>query len=346
MGQTCYANATIQAFRHCSKFPWMFGEKRFKHLFQQDPSSTTRERQQALTNTFAEVIELLQRCKKGQSVRPADFWAKFNPVVENTGFEHLAMRIAHDSHEFYLCLLDSIHESLSQEVEMKILRAPPATEQETHCIQALETWKQEFQKKYSPLVDLFYGLAHVVVQCKGCGNKTHRWETFSALKATIKQEGDGPATLQEMLREEFKPEEISGYDCEKCRPVRHDATRTVYLWRLPLYVVVVVKRFTPDGRKIHRPVAALEDNGAKPIEFTEFFSDESPERDGALTYQLRSIVDHHGSSGGGHYTAQCRALDTDAWHVYDDETAHPIPHPMFGGSTYMLWFDRVKAKQA
>lgn len=336
MGLTCYANSVLQCFRHCPKIPWIFRDTQFMNFFQESPSPT-RDAQQKLCTSFADIVQLLGRCKRGQSVRPADFWMKFRDAVDDTGFEHLIQRIPHDSHEFYICLLDLLHEAIAQEVTMKILRTDPRTPEERRCIQALETWRQEFEKKYSPLVDLFYGLYHVTIECKGCGNKTHRWETFTSIKGTVPSEGAEPPTLEEMIREEMKPELIPGYDCEKCRPVKQDATRTVRIWRLPLYLTVVLKRFTPDGRKIHRPMAPLSDG---PVNFQSLFSEESPEYDGDLSYSLFGIVDHHGSAGGGHYTAQCKMIQSNDWYIYDDESAHPIPHPMYGGSTYMLWFER------
>ena len=338
MGATCYANAVIQCFRHCPKIPWMFESSRMKQLFK-DAANASAERllQQGLCESFADIIQLLQSCKRGQSVRPADFWTKFRKGVENTGFEQLAMKMPHDSHEFYLCLLDMVHESMSQQVEMKILRPEAKTDEERRCIQALEAWRSEFEKKYSPIVDLFYGLTHITVECSGCKTKTHRWETFTTLKATM-VDGAGTASLGEMLREEFKPETIPGYDCDKCRPTRHDAVKTTAIWRLPLYLVLVLRRFTMTGGKIGRPVEEIKGT----VNFQEFFSKESPEYEGSLGYTLNAIVDHHGPAGGGHYTAQTRTPETNNWVLYDDENTHPLEKPMFGGSTYMLWFERIK----
>ena len=344
MGNTCYANATLQAFRNCGKIPWIFEKGRFDTLFR--PVETVKEgraKQQALAKTFADVIQLLQQCKRGQSVRPADFWEKFRVAVADTGFDHLAQKIPHDSHEFYLFLLDCLHESMAQDTTMKITRGPPVTELEKHRIAALETWKREFENKYSPLVDLFYGLQHIVVKCETCGNKSHRWEIFSALKATVpsKPQDGKPPSLAAMLQEEFKPETIEDYVCDACAPKRTVATKSTAIWRLPLHTVIVLKRFTPDGRKIQTPMAAL--NPVEPFSFEPFFSAESPERGGETRFALHSIVDHHGVSGGGHYTAQCKAGATDGWIMYDDESCQPLPgaKPIFGSSTYMLWFQRV-----
>ena len=227
---------------------------------------------------------------------------------------------------------------------MQITRPPPATDAERHAIAALETWKREFSKKYSPLVDLFYGLQHIITRCKGCGNESHRWEIFSALKAYVPPalKDRKPPTLAEMIAEEFKPELISEYQCDKCmkedKTRRSDAERTTSLWRLPLHVVVILKRFTPDGRKINTPMAALEGGT---FSFDQFFSAESPERAAETTFNLHSVVDHHGGMNGGHYTAQCLHPQEKKWILYDDEGTMVMPPGLsIGSSTYMLWFTR------
>jgi ubiquitin C-terminal hydrolase len=340
MGMTCYANSVFQAIRHCSKIPWIFEEGRYNTLFHKEASSK-REKQQILTATFANVIQLLQKCNTGQVVRPADFWNKFGPCVQDTIFEQLKMRMCHDAHEFYICLLDIIHEALSQETDMRITRPEPTTGADRRAIKALDTWRIQFTKQYSPLVDLFYGLQHIVVRCKGCGNCSHRWETFTSLKATIPQVTSAPPSLLDMLKEEYKPETINDYDCEKCRPARQEAEQTTYIWRMPHYLTFVVKRFTHTGGRINTPVAALPGQGEEPISFEAFFSEESPEKVGNNKYRLHSIVDHHGSAGGGHYIAQCRSVtDPTKWNIYDDNSVHDIKAPMFGSQTYMLWFER------
>ena len=340
MGLTCYGNATIQCLRNCSRIPWIFADGRYNTLFQKEPAER-RRLQQAVTRAFAGVIQLLEQCKAGQSVRPGEFWRALAPAVADTCFEHLAMKAPHDSHEFFLFLLDTLHEALAQDVEMNILRPPPTTEVERHVIGALEVWKREFSKTYSPLVDMFYGLNHVQIECQTCKATSHRWETFTSIKAAIPKGGLGtePPTLDTMLRLEAEPELIEGYSCDKCAPVRTVAKKTTLLWRLPQVIVVVIKRFTPDGRKIHTRVAPV----PATVDFGSYFSTESPEREGQTTYGLTGIVDHHGGANGGHYTAQCYQ---EGWRLYDDEVVNNLGGPVFGDSTYMLFFERGAEQRA
>jgi ubiquitin C-terminal hydrolase len=345
LGLTCYANAVMQAMRHCKKVPWILEEGRYSSLFKKDAEGL-RNLQQNTVKSFANTVQLLQQCKMRQSVRPADLWRKFHACIEEHSygaFEKFKVKECHDSHEYYICLLDILHESMSQEVEMRIIREPPKTPKDEHCIQALNAWKTHFSKTYSPLVELFYGLYHYVITCKGCGNCSHRWEAFTEMKGIPPDNSREPSDLLDMIRAEFSPTVIGDYDCEKCRAGgRTEATQTVSIWRFPRYLVVHLKRFGNNGRKIHTPLAALPNQGESPISFESFLSAETPERSGSCSYKLVSIVDHHGHSMAGHYTAQCRSTaDETKWHMFDDESCAPIPNPVFGSSTYLMWFERV-----
>lgn len=347
MGLTCYANAVIQCLRHCERIPWLLKEGRYNTLFEKDPKPR-RGLQQELTADLAQVIQMLDTCARGQSVRPAHFWGKLAPAVEGTLYEHLARKAPHDSHEFFLFILETVHTATSQDVEMRILRPPPQTPRDHLVHGALQSWQREFSKEYSPFVDLFFGLLHWKTTCQACANVSHRWESFNSLKGVVPKGGLGAeqATLFSMLEAEMAPEMIEGYQCDGCN-AKTTAERKVRIWRLPQNLVIVLKRFTPDGRKIHTRVASIPESH---VDFTPLFSEDSPEREGVLRYSLRAIVDHHGSANGGHYTAQCRreertgtsASQKKPWILYDDEgVQQDYNGPIFGDSTYMLFFERA-----
>lgn len=343
MGLTCYANSVIQCLRHCERIPWIFKGGRYSTLFEKDPRPR-RALQQDLTKAFAEVIDMLGRCKRGQSVRPGEFWARLLPTVENGIYEHFAIKAPHDSHEFFLFVLETIHEAMAQDVEMRILRPPPQTPQDHLVHGALQSWQREFSKEYSPFVDLFFGLTHWRTTCQACGNVSHRWESFNSLKGVVPKGGLGaePTSLFSMLEAEMAPEIVQGYQCDGCR-AKTAAERKVRLWRLPQTLVIVLKRFTADGRKIHTRMSDIPADGV--LDFTPLFSQDSPEREGVLRYSIRAIVDHHGGANGGHYTAQCKGLADGTWLIYDDEGVSDLPGgknvPFVGDSTYMLFLERA-----
>jgi ubiquitin C-terminal hydrolase len=138
------------------------------------------------------------------------------------------------------------------------------------------------------------------------------------------------------LREDMVAEDIEEYVCEVCGPPRRAAKKTMSIWRMPLALVITLKRFTNDGKKIHTALAPL----PAIVDFTPYFSKESPEILGETRYTLRGMVDHHGPPSFGHYTAQCRHLGNDKWYTYDDENTRDMSGADFGRSNYMLFLER------
>ena len=337
MGLTCYGNAVMQNMRHLSKLVWIMEEGKYNTLFKKAPAER-RANLQDVTAAFAEIVQLLGKCAKGQSVRPGTFWNRVPRAVNDTLYEQLAQRRCHDSHEFFLFLLEAIHEATTQEVDMRIVRPPPVTPEDVLIHGALKAWQDAFTKEYSPFVHMFFGMFHQKTICQECKNVSHRWEPFNSLK--IPAPAEGPFNLMDALKNDMlKEEDIEGYVCEKCGPPRRMAKKSVSIWRLPLTLVLTLKRFDNDGKKIRTPVEPV---SLMPIDFSPYFSAESPERLGEVRYSLRGTVDHHGTATYGHYNAQCRHTGNEKWYLYDDDTVVDIPaEPRFGESTYMLFLERV-----
>ena len=334
MGLTCYGNAVMQNLRHLSKLVWIMEEGKYNTLFKKKPTER-RKKLQDVTSAFAEIVQLIGKCKNGQSVRPGTFWKRVPGAVRDTLYEQLASKMCHDSHEFFLFLFEAVHEATSQDVDMRILRPPPTTPEEKLVHGALKAWQDTFTKEYSPLVHMFYGMFHQKTECQECKNVSHRWEAFNALKVPVPQEGAN-FNLMDALREDMVAEDIEEYVCEVCGPPRRAAKKTMSIWRMPLALVITLKRFTNDGKKIHTALAPL----PAIVDFTPYFSKESPEILGETRYTLRGMVDHHGPPSFGHYTAQCRHLGNDKWYTYDDENTRDMSGADFGRSNYMLFLER------
>lgn len=341
LGLTCYANATLQALRHIERIPWIFTEGRYNTLFKKDAAGK-RAAQQGVAKLFADMIHQQENGSAPGVLRPGGFWNAMKDSVRGSAvYGHFTQTAPHDSHEFLMYMLETLHESVSISVDMQIMKSPPQTETEKRVVEALEVWKKEFSKEYSPLVDLFHGLLHRRTRCLSCGTVSHRWETFNTLKGAVPQrtaENDAnPVDLLSMLKDDLKGEDIEGYSCDKCSPTRTTAHRDTAIWRLPQTLVICLKRFTYDGRKIHTKVKVPT---AEPFNTCALFSEESPEKDAVTDYTLRAIVDHHGGAGGGHYTAQCKDKLSGTWYIYDDENTHVIQAPIVGETTYMMFWER------
>jgi ubiquitin carboxyl-terminal hydrolase 8 len=342
MRNTCYMNAALQALRHNTELSAFFLESKHSHWIDRKPSSPNVE----LVKGYADLLRSLWAGSKPAYVRPEGFLQCMHPAAIHAGFDQFAVPMQHDSHEFLTFLLDQLHEGMAEEVNIEITRPPPQTDKEKAIRGALEAWKTTFGKSYSPLTEMIYGLMRVSLTCSKCKNCTDKWETFNCLKLPIPQTLDlsgGPVDIQSMLTNELKEEIIEGYACDKCAPERPAVIRKCSIWRLPRMLCLSVKRFTPDGRKIHTPLSF---QASTLLTFQQHFTADSPEPSQTQAYECFASVDHHGVAGGGHYTAQAKSPLTEKWHLFDDETAYPLAEPQFGESTYILFFKPSSSKAA
>jgi ubiquitin carboxyl-terminal hydrolase 8 len=338
MRNTCYLNSAIQALRHNTEISAFFLENRFQQWIDKKPDSPKKE----LVVAYADLLRSLWSASKPAYVRPSGFLQSMVPAAIHAGFDQFQVPLQHDSHEFLTFLLDQLHEGMAEEVNIEINRPAPITEQDKAIQHALEAWKRMFGKNYSPFTEMIYGLFRITLTCESCNNVSETWETFNCLKLPVPPK-DTLASLHSMLKEEFQSESIEGYACEKCSPTRTVAKRQTYIWRLPRMIVLNLKRFTPDGKKLYTNFEMPK----KPVIFQEFFSQDSPEPSKYQAYECFATVDHHGSTGGGHYTAQAKSPLTEKWHIFDDETASSISEPQFGVSTYIVFLKpSTKAAEA
>jgi ubiquitin C-terminal hydrolase len=264
-------------------------------------------------------------------VKTKEFWGTMIPAAIKAGFEQFRIPMAHDAHEFLVFLLDQFHEAMAEEVVMTI-RSPP---EKTDTRAALEAWKTAFQKSYSPLVELVFGLQRKSVRCENCQAESVSWETMNMTKVSVPKNPTTPTVnLLDLVKEEGAEDTIDGYHCEKCNQ-RIKATVTRSLWRLGNWVIIVLKRNENSGRRINTRVEI-------PLKtsFASCFHPSSTEPSSRDSYELFATIHHHGSSGGGHYTAQAIHPVSGKWAHYDDESGREIPEPHLDASTYIVMYRR------
>lgn len=330
VGFTCYANAAIQAFRHTKGLEELMKEENYTKLLKKDNKYVN------LTNQVANVIQNLSTITKKSSLRPSGFWQEFRTVAYDTCFEHLIELAPHDSGEFLMFLLDAIHEATSREVQMNITYNELKSEKQKFHFKSLESWKQSFEKHYSPFVNMYFGQFHVQIICEKCKHVSNRWESFNTLKGVIEKNTDTNPSIIDCILGELNEEIIEEYSCDVCSPTRTRAIRKTKVWKLPETLIVILKRFTYDGNKIHTAIEPFND---KNIDFTKLFYENSPNKKYS-SYSLRSVIDHHGSHMGGHYTAQAKHRATNSWYLYDDQDVRSIDKPFLGNSSYIFFFEK------
>ena len=319
VGNTCYMNAVLQAFRHCPEWTLFCTKGRVdEHIHDKESSSSK------VLYAYKDILKSLWAGTGPAYVMPRGFFEQLRQVVTGTIYEDFIRRTPQDAHEFLVWLLDQMYMATQKKIHLT-----PSTNTLVGSMKhlAFEGWKDAFEKEYSPLTDLIFGMNRIQYTCSHCRAIHIRWETFNTFKITPKKNTE----WLDCIKAEFTSEEIEGYDCESCKG-KHKTTKQIEIWRLPKVLMFTIRRFTPMGTK---DTTSIQYDGDT-LNFSSLFAAESQEP--KKNYILFGTVDHHGSMGGGHYTAQCLNPVWNNWHLYDDDSAHSIQKPILGSNTYIMFF--------
>jgi ubiquitin C-terminal hydrolase len=328
IGFTCYGNATLQAIRHQVDFTLFLLQTK---MLKGKPSNEK-------TRLLEAYVELLRKLWVGEGgvEETKEFWGTMIPAAIHAGVDHFRIPAPHDAHEFLVFLLDTFHEALADEVIMVV----KADQTKRLTRDALEYWKKSFEKSYSPLVELVFGLQRKSISCETCKKESVSWETMNMFKVSVPKNSE-PLELLDCMIQDNKNETIEEYHCEHCTAgashlQRTNATLSQSMWRLGNWVIVVLKRTDNNGKRINTPV-----NIPLTLSFDKLFHPSSTEPSASQTYELFSTINHHGSAGGGHYTTQGKHPVTGVWAFYDDENVRIIEKPSLDASTYIVMYRKI-----
>ncbi|KAL0965180.1 hypothetical protein UPYG_G00277830 [Umbra pygmaea] len=149
----------------------------------------------------------------------------------------------------------------------------------------------------------------------------------------------GPmVTLEDCLAAFFAADELKGdnmYSCEKCKKLRNGVKYCKVL-RLPEILCVHLKRFRHEvmySFKINSHVAfPLEELDLRP-----FLAKDSPSQ--ITTYDLLSVICHHGTAGSGHYIAYCQNVINGQWYEFDDQYVTEVHETVVqNAEAYVLFY--------
>eukprot|EP00977_Amphora_coffeiformis_P011741 scaffold2850_cov175-Amphora_coffeaeformis.AAC.7 len=182
----------------------------------------------------------------------------------------------------------------------------------------------------SPIDDCFATKVRVRLTCDSCKYTRTQEETY--LHWSLEMSGDDTG-VDECLRKFFASEKRE-VKCEKC--FGESATQTSHITQLPKMLLLHFKRFVVKVSEDYSSISYEKNSSSvtfNPVlsphdDLEEFTAVDCPLSPGSR-YQLRSVVNHHGSSVSfGHYTADAkRTIQPDGsreWHRFNDSFVSKI----------------------
>ncbi|XP_037121519.1 ubiquitin carboxyl-terminal hydrolase 20 [Syngnathus acus] len=156
----------------------------------------------------------------------------------------------------------------------------------------------------------------------------------------------GPmVTLEDCLAAFFAADELKGdnmYSCERCKKLRNGIKYCKVL-RLPEILCIHLKRFRHEvmySFKISNHVSfPLEGLDMRP-----FLAKDSPSQ--VTTYDLLSVICHHGTAGSGHYIAYCQNVINAQWYEFDDQYVTEVHETVVQNAEAYVLFYRKSSEES
>lgn len=212
-------------------------------------------------------------------------------------------------------------------------------------IDAFREMKKYYGGNYSRITEIFAGFLHSSTNCPNCKYSSHRFDPYLHLSLPMPRSNSlgqvlTTLTIEDCMNEYCKDEvldEKNLWNCEGCNgQVR--AIKKLQIWTAPSVLVIQLKRFSAtslskDRRLVKYPL--------KNFDISEYISPIQREMTKCFKYRLQSVINHTGSTGGGHYYTFCLDEDNNRWYTFNDDLIpKEPPSAIITENAYLLVYIR------
>ncbi|KAH7574053.1 hypothetical protein JRO89_XS03G0245100 [Xanthoceras sorbifolium] len=337
LGSTCFMNSVLQALLHAPPFRNYFLSDQHNH-------EVCRKRSSDRLCLPCDIDVIFSAVFSGDRLpySPAQFLYSWWQHSTN-----LASYEQQDAHEFFISVLDGIHEKEGK------ARSPSIDNGDCQCIAHR----------------VFSGLLRSDVTCMCCGFTSTTYDpcidisvnldtpncspTGLANKSVKPNENTGISTLVGCLDLFTKPEKLGSdqkFFCENCQE-RQDSVKQMSIKRLPSVLCLHIKRFEHSpARKMSRKIDRylqfpfgldmnpyLSSSVVRNRFGNRIFAFEGDDLDTSAEYEIFAVVTHSGMLDSGHYVTYLRL--TNQWYKCDDAWITEVDEGVVRASQcYMLFY--------
>ncbi|XP_022187055.2 ubiquitin carboxyl-terminal hydrolase 2 [Nilaparvata lugens] len=328
IGNTCFLNAVVQCLSHISPLREYFRSGSYL-------ADIKSQSDGALVKSFANLLN--------------DLWDGENRTVQPGTFKRCLQQFApcfmgnnqQDAQEFLRYLLEGLHIDVNR-VRSKIRDYTDLDDCLSDQQKAMECWKRYLKCDNSKIVDLFVGQLKSTLKCAFCGHCSTTFDPFWDLSLSLPDRGHLPVPLSQCLDTFTRDEVLEANEmptCSKCK-TRRKCTKSLKIQRLPMILVLHLKRFSPSESSRHsRKLTTLVEFPLENLDLSPY-TDSSSSSSGAPLYNLVAISKHSGTIMSGHYVAMCR--QNDQWVEFNDERVTVKGSSIGCGDAYLLFYERNK----
>lgn len=307
LGNTCFMNTALQCLSHCYEFNNVLNdEKTHKRLNDNDDTKLLKE--------WDELRRLMWN--QNAIIKPTRFVMNLHKIAMNKDRQIFTGYAQNDLPEFLYFLIDCFHNSMKREVIMKV-QGEIKTTQDVIAKKSLDMIKLMYEKEYSDIIRLFYGVQ--VSQILDIETHTKMLsvtpEPYFILHLPIPHYDTTMESLPTIYdcidlyttMEHLKDDNAWYNDKTK---QHEEAYKKISFFSFPDVLIVDLKRFTNTGRKNQVMVEFPLDD----LDLNKYVLYKTSKKN---TYELFGVCNHTGSTMGGHYFAYVKTA-SGKWYEFND----------------------------
>ena len=335
LGNTCFLNSCLQALNHTYELHEILDIPNMKKNMKLDIPDT---QMMVEWNELRDII-----WKNNGVVTPNKFVMNVHRIAKIKNRDIFTGWSQNDMSEFLLFIIESLHNSISRSISIKIT-GKPENNVDNMAIKCYEMLQQVYKKEYSEIMDLFYGMyvSEITSMDSKIIHSTHP-EHFFLLDLPIPQERTKTSSVDVTDLRSVKSTDDRGLYVTKgaVKPTvnlldcfdmyvrveimqgenawfndktnqREDILKRITFWSLPKVLIITLKRFTPDGQ--HK-LDDLIDFPLDDMDLSKYVCGYNPSQ---YKYELYAVCNHIGNTYMGHYTAFVKNAG-DEWIHYNDQ---------------------------
>jgi ubiquitin C-terminal hydrolase len=328
LGNTCYLNSCIQIFSHTYEL-----NELFKKISQERNLNNVQD--SLLLVEWNKLLTLMW--SKNCTVAPYGFVKGIQTVSKEKGMELFTGFAQNDMPEFLFFLIDCFHNGLEREVNIKITGVPQNSNDKIAKV-CYKMMQDMYSKHYSELLNIFYGIQVSKITNTSREVRAITGEPFSLLNLPIpnNQEIKNPSIydcFDLYCKEELLQGDNAWYNEEL--KIKEDILKGLCFWTLPDILIMDLKRFTFNNKKIHTIVSIDVDK----VDLSKYVIGYNKDK---CLYQVYAICNHEGSCLGGHYYAYIRTANN-KWYKFNDTEVREIPEKqLISDKCYCFFLRKIK----
>ena len=324
LGNTCFLNSTMQILSHTYELTSFLEKGDFVNRLNRKPDSII----------LVEWHKLLgELWSQNATVSPNNFLRAVQKVAAHKGQTLFTGFNQNDMPEFLIFIIDCFHNALSREVIMTI-EGNVKGQKDKIAIQCYERVKQMYEKDYSEMWSIFYGIQ--VSQLTNVSSEevlSLTPEPFFIIDLPVPQ-NTNLTSLRDCFELYVQGEVLDGDNMvtDEKTGQKVVARKSLKFWSLPSVLVIDVKRFNGFRNKnqalIDFPLTGL-DLSCYVVGYNR----------SSYVYDLYAVCNHSGSLLGGHYTSYVKNANG-KWYHFNDGSVQEVAdeHQIVSTKAYCFFY--------